>query len=406
MTSRLKSVITSRNHRRHPSEIKNLSPTRNENTDPRKPAVPTKDIFLPSDHPHAQQHLRDPPKISDNVRPSPKKSIEVYEDDNRSYGLHKKSKSSVSLKSLMGNDKDKKLKTSSPEKMENKKPKTSSPEKMENKKPKKSKSSTSLSALLSRPKSSKGPKTDDTYESKDKENQTPPTTGDIAPPPIWAQFASERHESFGGPTKIPLNDTDGLTDEMALYTPQDYSPSKQRNFGDYERPTLSRGIDRRPRPKSAVLPSAPSNRSFTETISRLRQRSGDKGQKRLPSDDLQAQSTKQESRRSSDERKVVGSRTDAEQVRSEDSFDQNRTRAKGGSRVMAAVAAFNDRSQEPAQQLALASKSPEPPLNPAAINNAFEELLVRYRSACETMAKCTNRTQGIYPRMCETRCGP
>ncbi len=321
MTSRLKSVITSRNHRRHPSEIKNLSPTRNENMDPRKPAVPFKDIFLPSDNPHAQQKLRDSPKTSDNVRPSPKKSIEVYEDDNRTYGLHKKSKSSVSLKSLMGNDKDKKLKTSSPEKMENKKPK-------------KSKSSTSLSALLSRPKSSKGPKTDDSHEPKDKENQTPPTTENIAPPPIWALFASERDESFGGPTKIPLNDTDGLTDEMALYTPQDYSPSKQRNFGDYERPTLSRGIDRRPRPKSAVLPSAPSNRSFTETLSRLRQRSGDKGQKRLPSDDLQAQSRKQESRRSSDERNIAGSRIDAEQVKSEDLSEQDRTRAKGGSRVM------------------------------------------------------------------------
>jgi hypothetical protein len=390
MTSRLKSVITSRNHRRHPSEIKNLSPTRNENMDPRKPAVPFKDIFLPSDNPHAQQKLRDSPKTSDNVRPSPKKSIEVYEDDNRTYGLHKKSKSSVSLKSLMGNDKDKKLKTSSPEKMENKKPK-------------KSKSSTSLSALLSRPKSSKGPKTDDSHEPKDKENQTPPTTENIAPPPIWALFASERDESFGGPTKIPLNDTDGLTDEMALYTPQDYSPSKQRNFGDYERPTLSRGIDRRPRPKSAVLPSAPSNRSFTETLSRLRQRSGDKGQKRLPSDDLQAQSRKQESRRSSDERNIAGSRIDAEQVKSEDLSEQDRTRAKGGSRVMAAVAAFNDRSQEPAKQSGPVSKSPEPPLDPAAINNAFEELLVRYRSVCETMAKCTNRTQGTYPRMCEIR---
>ncbi len=390
MTSRLKSVITSRNHRRHPSEIKNLSPTRNESMDPRKPAIPFKDIFLPSDHPHTQQKLRDPPKTSDNVRPSPKKSIEVYEDDNRTHGLHKKSKSSVSLKSLIGNEKDKKLKTSPPEKMENKKPK-------------KSKSSTSLSALLSRPKSSKGPKTDNSHETKDKENQTPPTTENIAPPPMWAQFASERDESFGGPTKIPLNDTDGLTDEMALYTPQDYSPSKQRNFGDYERPTLSRGIDRRPRPKSAVLPSAPSNRSFTETLSRLRQRSGDKGQKRLPSDDLQAQSRKQESRTSSDERNIAGGRIDAEQVKSEDLSEQDRRRAKRGSRVMAAVAAFNDRSQEPAKQSAPVSKSPEPPLGPAAINNAFEELLVRYRSVCETMAKCTNRTQGTYRRMCEIR---
>lgn len=390
MTSRLKSVMASRNHRRHPSEIKNLSPTKIENIDPKKPAVPMKNILLPSDHPHGQHLLQESPKINDNVHPSPKKSIEVYEDDIRIYGLHKKSKSSVSLKSLIGNDKDKELKRVSPEKKDNKKPK-------------KSKSSTSLSALLSRPKSSKGPKTDNSHESKDKENQTPPTTGEIAPRPIWAQFASERDESFGSPTKIPLNDIDDLTDEMALYTPQDYSPSKQRNFGDCERPTLSRGIDRRPRPKSAVLPSAPSNRSFTETISRLRQGSGDKGQKRLPSDDLQAQYTQQESRRPSDERKVVGSQIDAEQVKCEDSLEQTWTRAKGGSRVMAAVAAFNDRSQEPAQQLATVSKSPGPPLDPAAINNAFEELLVRKQSACETTAKCANRTQGTSLKTCEIR---
>lgn len=374
MTSRLKSVMASRNHRRHPSEIKNQSPTKTENMDPRKPAIPVKDIFLPSDHPHSQQLLRNQPKISDNVRPWPQKSIEVYEDDKRTYGLHKKSKSSVSLKSLIGNDKEKELK----------KP---SGEKKDNKKPKKSKSSTSLSAMLSRPKSSKGPKTDDPDEPKDKENRTPPTTGEIAPPPIWAQFASERDESLGGPTKIPLNDIDGLAGEMALYTPQDYSPSKQRNFADYERPTLSRGVERRPRPKSAVLPSAPSNRSFTETISRLRQRSGDNRQKRLPSDDLQAQRTQQESRRSSDERKLVGSQIDAEQMKCEDFSEQNRMRGKGGSKVMAAVAAFNDRSQGPAQRLLPVSKSPEPPLDPAAINNAFEELLVRHWSVCATVAK-------------------
>jgi len=388
MTSRLKSAMASRNHRRNASETKNPSPIRNKNMDPRKPAVPIKDVFLPSDHPHAQQCLQDPRKTSDNVRPPPNKPIKVYEDDNRTSGLQRKTKSSVSLKSLIGNDKE---------------PKTSSPEKKENRKPKKSKSSTSLSALLSRPKASKGSKTDDLHELKDKENQTPPTTGDTAPPPIWAQFASERDENFDGPTKVPLNDIDGLADEMALYTPQDYSPSKQRNFGDYERPTLSRGTDSRPRPKSAVLPSVPSNRSFTETLSRLRQRSGDKGQKRLPSDDLQVQITKPECHRSSDERTIVGSGIGAEQVKSEGSSEKNRNKAKSGSRVMAAVAAFNDRSQEPVKQLAPVSKSPESPLDPAAIDNAFEELLVRDRSVCKTMAKCTNRTQGIYPRMCEIR---
>ena len=390
MASKMKSIMAPRNHRRNPSEIRGPSPTKNENTNPHTPLVPAQEPFLPPDHPFARQHLRELSKPRDNVRSSPKKSIEVYEDDNRSFGLHKKSKSSVSLKSLIGNDKVKA-------------PKAMSPEKPEDKKLKKSKSSTSLSALLSRPKSSKGSKTGDVRVTKDKENQSPPTTADIAPPPIWAQFSSQSIESFSGPTKIPLNDADGLVDKIALYTPQEYSPSKQRNFGDHEQPTLSRGIETRARPKSALLPSSPSSTSFTETLSRLRKRSHDKWQSRAPSDDHQPQSTEQKSRKSSAERKMCR-RTSAEQERkSEDSSELTKNKAKRGSRVMAAVAAFNDRSQEAVKQPAPTSKSPEAPLDPAAIDYAFEELLVRPYSIYGKRAKWKNRTRGIYPRMCETR---
>lgn len=384
MASKLKSVMASRNHRRSPSELKEPSEGRRERIDPCRPMVPSKDPFLPFDHPHAQQQLRERTRPSENVHSAPKKSIEVYEDDNKALGLHKRTKSSVSLKSLMGNDRTRDTKAASPEKQEKKKPK-------------KSKSSTSLSALLPRPRSSKGLKPEVIGQPKDKENQTPPNTGEIAPPPIWAQFASQQDSV--SPAKVPLNDVDDLADEMALYTPQDYSPSKQRNFGEYERPTLSRGIDKRSRPKSAVLPSAHSGTSFTETLSRLRKRSEDNGRNRLPSNDKQSRITKQESRRCSVERNIAGRRTSEEQPKKVESSEEFQSGAKRGPRVMAAVAAFNDRLQELPRPPASVNGNIETPMDPVAINDAFEELLVRHLQVNGTLAECTNRTQGIYLRM-------
>lgn len=370
MASRLKSIVGPRNHRRNPSEVKVPSPKKKENTRPASMIVSGQTSFLPPDHPHAFQQQSEPPKPRDNVRSSPTKPVKVYEDDDRGFGLHKRTKSAVSLKSLIGNDKVKA-------------PKAASPEKQLGKKPKKSKSSTSLSALLSRPKSSKSSKDESSDQPKDKENQTPPNTDHMAPPPIWAQFSSQPSQDHGVPTNVPLNDADDLAHEVALYTPQEYSPSKQRNFGDYERPTLSRGLETRSRPKSAILPSAPSTASFTETLSKLRKRSHDKGQ---PPEDQPHLSTRTENRWSSGERKLFSRRTSAEQQRqSEDSLEQDSMKHKQSSRVMAAVAAYNDKSQSDIRPLS-ALKTQEPPLDPAAINNAFEELLVGQQLMPQTQA--------------------
>ena len=326
---------------------------------------PGQDLFLPPDHPHAQHHVQDSSKVQGKGRSSPKKSIEVYEDGCKSLGLHKKTKSSVSLRSLIGTDV---LKS----------PKPGPTEKQGRRKPVKSKSSTSLSALLSRPKSSKGSSVDDVDEHK--ENQTPPTTGDFAPPPIWAQFSTRPIEGFDCLMKVPLNDVNNFADEVALYTPQEYSPSKQRNFGDYERPTLSREIAKRVRQEPVALPHSSSSTSFSGTISRLRKRSQDEERNQAPAHDQRARSTRQESRRSSIEKSIFGRRTSIDRKKkSEDSSEVHTAIGGGGSRVMAAVAAFNDISEKPSKTFTPTTKIPDAPVDPADINHAFEELLVRYR---------------------------
>jgi hypothetical protein len=325
-----------------------------ENTSMNKLAAIGPSPILPPDHPQARYHLREQSGSRDNIRSSPRKSIEIHDDNVKSTGLHKKTKSSVSLKSLMGNEKAKVLKLASQEKQEVKSMK-------------KSKSSTSLSALLSRPKSSKGSKPEDSPRKKDKENRTPPNSATAAPPPIWAQFASQQKQEWTSTTKIPLNDRSDLTDEIALYTPRDYSPSKQRNFHEYEQPTLSRKLEPKPRPKSAFIPSGPPTNPYAGTLVGLRKPSLERS-RWCPNNDGN-------DRRSSSETKSSNRRPSLEHKNiSEDCSKPGVTMNKRGSRVMAAVAAFNGKSREPPQEPI--KEIQEIKLDVKAIENAFESLLV------------------------------
>ncbi|KAK3077347.1 hypothetical protein LTS18_010521, partial [Coniosporium uncinatum] len=107
--------------------------------------------MMPPDHPHAngpsQRVLSDIHNNQQNIPSSPSKE----QKEERPKGLHKKTKSSVSLRSL-GRDKDKEKdrETKSP----SKKSLRSKEGKESQAKPKKSKSSTNLAAIFSRPKSS------------------------------------------------------------------------------------------------------------------------------------------------------------------------------------------------------------------------------------------------------------
>jgi hypothetical protein len=157
--------------------------------------------------------------------------------------MHKKTKSAVSLKSLRSY-------------MERKdgKPEETTEEALS---PKKAKSSTSLSAILKR--SQRGRKGDGSKQTRDKENRSPTDLIDNMPSPVWSgdgsQDSSSAHrEPVGRPRPTSTIDMRrSVAEEVSLYTPKGYGPSQQRNFYDYHQPSIAKGSDTKPRPKSDIL---------------------------------------------------------------------------------------------------------------------------------------------------------
>ena len=246
-------------------------------------------------------------------------------------------------------------------------------EKQGEKQMKKSKSSTSLAAFLLRPRS-KSVKAEEGRQQINNEKERP-SRSVAPPPPIWAQFATQDLEKSSSTTKVPLNDCFGAEEEMARYTPRDYSPSKQRNFQDVQQPTLSRRREAKPRPKSECLTQGPTAASFAETISGLRRSSREKGpannssqRQRAPQDGNSSQTSgyedKRSGRRPSTDRAVAG----------DVSRPSGPPMVNKESRVKAAVAAFNGKSKELPKEPTQSSLNPE--LDASAIENAFESLLV------------------------------
>lgn len=233
-TSVLRSILSAKGHRRSPSAGDALLARRREGNSPFAAAH-----ILPVDHPHAggvqcplgeRTHNRD--VVGGGLPHKPSTS----QDDKTS--MQKKAKSSVSLKTLM---KDKERKGSKSNDTRQYEP--------QDKRAKKTKSSTSLSALLKR--SQRGRKDEATNETREKENRTPT---EVSASPIWGQFANQPPQDQSGRICIPDS---GRTfdEEVSLYTPQQYSPSKQRNFDDYHQPTLARRPDHKSRPKSDYITS-------------------------------------------------------------------------------------------------------------------------------------------------------
>lgn len=349
----LKSVMP-RTHQRTPTSSTPDWQGENENS---KSCGDQQRFMLPPDHPNTRGYLRENSGNRNQGATSPRKSADPRKENIKGFGERPGITQSVSLSSFASYPKP-----TSPKKKSGKE---------EDKPMKKSKSSTGLSALLSRPKSSKALKKEDARQKKDKENQTPPTTADIAPPPIWAQFATQAIPK-PGTSKVPLNDRKSLDEEIALYTPQAYSPSKQR---DFSRPTLSGRSESKPRPKSECIAPRPTKESFAETVSGLRKptrsqvRTGNPGPGQPNTDETNEHHDRMSTDKSSDPR--------SSQEHRKDSHDSSRTglpTSKRGSRVMAAVAAFNGKTkglpEKPSQHV------PEPGLDPQAIESAFESLLV------------------------------
>lgn len=233
-TSVLRSILSAKGHRRSPSAGDALLARRMEGNNPFATAH-----ILPVDHPHAggvQRPLGERTHNRDAASGSHLPQKSSGQDDKTD--MQKKTKSSVSLKTLM---KDKEKKSS--------KSNDTRHHESQDKRAKKTKSSTSLSALLKR--SQRGPKAQNTNETGEKENRTPT---EVSAAPIWGQFVTQPPQDQSSRICIPDS---GRTfdEEVSLYTPQRYSPSKQRNFDDYHQPTLARRPDHKPRPKSDYITS-------------------------------------------------------------------------------------------------------------------------------------------------------
>ena len=358
-------------HKRTPSNLlKSLVTTRSQGAAATKPTSPTKVVVQP---PSARKASKEP--SVQPIRPlSPSPPLgEIHNNrerlrsqdsprardggNDKSTTLHKRNKSAVSLRSLGRKNSQKSTKSKALD--------------AEKKvvEPKKSKSSTNLAAIFSRPKSSRsnGGKEEDVV--KDKENRTPRHTAQEAPaPPIWAQFATPQTQEIKRTTKIPLNDNWNVGDELALYTPQEYSPSKGRNFFE-QQPALAGKDLPRLRPGSGTVTPSPSTNSLIDTFAKLRKST------------TTASCTPSDHHTSKQEDKALnighenGKHGKVAVTKGEKTMDSEPLRpgsaaTKRGSRVMAAVAVLNGKSKEP---MPVAKDTVS---SPAEVESAFEKMLV------------------------------
>ncbi|APA07906.1 hypothetical protein SS1G_00479 [Sclerotinia sclerotiorum 1980 UF-70] len=366
------SVLKAFIHKRNPSEGSALSPTTSPN-DVFVASPAFEDMPSPTDYTHhrALADIQRNQQTSSILAPYTTSQQEGLRPKTGigGKGLHKKTLSAMSLKSLASPVKDYNKGTSIREK---------SPTK-----PKKTKSSTSLVGLLTRPRSSKNLKLDVELaqrNSKDKENQTPELSSPVPEsttrsprPPIYSQFSSDMF------TKQPLGGK-FLEDQIDLYTPENYSPSKQRNFynGPNTQPSLTNREGGSSRPHSTYLPSSFSIQDIQ------RKMSGEN--KNRCSVDIPRRQVSNEKKQSFDFRTSMDLRPRPSFQRSstETSVASVKTSSSTrGSRVMAAVSNFTAKARgdsggyTPAQTPTSANFGPDRPLHDRDIDAEFEAMLDR-----------------------------
>jgi hypothetical protein len=379
----LMSIISPKPNKRTTSEDK-ITPGRSlkENTasfNPLLGAINTP--LLPQDHPHGGHRVLGEITLNNNQQQSSRRPAPPTEQRPR---LHKKTASTVSLRS-MGKDKDD---------TKGKSKESPSKEKRDNKpKPKKTKSSTNLASVFAKVKS---PKAEPEHQGqpKDKENTTPPGSA-INPPqtPIWAQFTSLGAQEMGTTTKVPLNDGRTIEEEIALYEPKDYSPSKQRNFYGYGQPTLSN----KPRPKSEVISGNPSSISIFEAMTRKISNEGNSRRRSLMGS---RRNSSEEDNGKGDVEKGKASRSKAVSPTPPEAISV----PKRTSRVKAAVAAINNLNVRTNKTVKERS-GPALEMDPKEIEAAFEAVLVCYHChPCMEHANTLNRTPETYQKTCDKAC--
>jgi hypothetical protein len=228
---------------------------------------------------------------------------------------------------------------------------------------KKSKSSSSLSHMFA--KINRSSKDLTAAMPKDKENTTPPASasGHVnVETPVWAQFSSSVKPT-ARPSSQDGKEQNAVADEIARYTPQEYSPSKQRNFnGTLGRPGMRPTLSSKRQSTYAANFAAIGRRVSGQRHSMDIRRSDDSGtrsskeRRRVSGEKVMLQ------KRNSEERKVSGSST--EQAPLQEKLNV----MKRGSKVMAAVAALQGRNKGQS-----AAKQDEP--DPQAVDDAFEAVL-------------------------------
>ncbi|KAK5706040.1 hypothetical protein LTR97_001026 [Elasticomyces elasticus] len=247
--------------------------------------------------------------------------------------------------------------------------------------PKKSKSSTNLSAMFGRMnRSSKdltALNTTTNANTRDKENTTPPPSSAgpetaIKDTPIWAQFSKPASRPGTRESKVEVED------EIARYTPREYSPSKQRNFdgemgkgGEMARPTLNS------RPKSMYVSSSTTEgwagalgRKVSGQRASIEGRLSGEGRRDSGGETRRVSGEQRPGliKRSLTERKVSGG--SAELGPAKERERGGLSVLKRGGRVMAAVAAFQGRSKP-----ATPTEAQDSSLDPKALDEAFEAVL-------------------------------
>lgn len=347
----LKSIFPQKGHRRSQSGC--------PATDCRSPQHPNfENWILPTDHPHAQTS-RPLGELSERAlnqgMPNGSPSKQQRADAANGKSLHKKTKSSVSLKSLLNKDK---------KEPEPKAPRNDHDSKQ--KKPKKTKSTTSLSGIFKR--SQRGKK-DTSYDKEDKENAgLTRSSNEMPPPPIPRSRTHSIQSQLSGRYMPPSGRS--LEEEMSLYTPRGYSPSSQRNFHDFQRPSLTKRPEPKWRPKSEYGSSSTS--SVKDILHSMHKRSPSAG------------SIKSNSSRTH----PLAERPPAEKRKT--------SSGNRGSRVMAAIAAFSAKDKNFDKPKSVDTKE---------IESEFERLLVS-RTLCSPphllLILDFYRTHVTYLTICET----
>lgn len=334
---------------------------------------PTRTVpLLPPDHPHAS--VAGDEQDARMGRSSKKENMPP----------DKRSKSTVSLRSL-GRSKDHDKESEK----EKKSRKDRQPAREDRNRHlmsdmKKTKSTTSLRALLTKNRSSKD-LGNSSHTPHDKENMSPSNISyEPAQTPIWAQFATTTQESHPAPEQH--QNAASVEAEIARYAPQDYSPSKQRHFAEYGQPALQRPRSSG-RPKSAI---SIGSSSFMNALTR--QTSGKRPHSSSSSNDGRPSSKgKVAEKRNSIEQCRPRSRDMNERNVSSSSNEMTLPRAglnvaKRGPRVMAAVAALNGIAKE-----AGAAKE-ESTMDPKLVNAEFEAVLVGPNWSCHDKQPLTDVT--------------